>query len=152
MFSTEYAVNGIMGVPHLRTLSMKPLILLVDDFDDAREIYSTYLEFNGYPVRCAADGAEALSLARAESPAVILLDVRMPGMTGTDVMRTLRADPSFAQVPIVALTAHALDDERVAALEAGFDAVISKPCLPDELLAVIEQLLAQWRLDAQPGA
>jgi CheY-like chemotaxis protein len=122
----------------------KPLILLVDDFDDAREIYATYLDFKGYRVICASDGLEALDAARNERPRLILLDLRMPGLTGTAVMRTLRADPAWSTVPIVALTAHALDDERDAALRAGFDAVIAKPCLPDELLRVVEAVLTQW--------
>ena len=77
--------------------------------------------------------------------ALILLDIRMPDMTGTEVMRTLRSDPEFRTVPIIALTAHALDDERQAALSAGFDAVVAKPCLPDELLAFIENLLTEWK-------
>jgi two-component system, cell cycle response regulator DivK len=125
-------------------VSARPLILLVDDFDDAREIYSTYLDFKGYRVVCAADGQAALDAARAERPALILLDLRMPGLTGTSVMHTLRADPAFSMVPIVALTAHALDDERDAALRAGFDGVVSKPCLPDELLRAVEQVLSSW--------
>lgn len=123
----------------------KPRILLVDDFEDAREIYSTYLTFNGYPVTCAAGGAEAIAAARAERPGLILLDIRMPGVTGTEVMQALRCEPSFADVPIVALTAHALETEREDALEAGFDAVISKPCLPDELLRFVENVLAERR-------
>jgi len=122
----------------------KPLILLVDDFDDAREIYSTYLEFKGYRVVCATDGLEALDRARVERPRLILLDLRMPGMTGTSVMRALRADAAFSMVPIVALTAQALDDERDAALRAGFDAVVSKPCLPDDLIRVVEEVLTSW--------
>jgi len=126
----------------------KPLILLVDDFEDAADIYSTYLRHCGYPVDCAASGPEALAAARARRPGLVLLDIRMPDMTGTEVMRTLRADPEFRNVPIIALTAHALDDERQDALSAGFDAVVAKPCLPDELLAFIENLLTQWKPSA----
>ena len=112
----------------------KPVILLVDDFADATYIYATYLRYRGYTVECAATGEEAMESARANRPGLVLLDIRMPGMTGTDVMRALRSDPDFSDVPIIALTAHALDDEREAALNAGFNAVIAKPCLPDELL------------------
>jgi two-component system, cell cycle response regulator DivK len=79
-------------------------------------------------------------LAREHRPDLILMDLSMPGLTGTQAMRALRADDQFRSVPIVALTAHALDDERREALQAGFDAVITKPCLPDELLAAIEAL------------
>lgn len=116
------------------------VILLVDDVEDGRDIYSTYLTFKGYHVVCAANGDEALARAREHRPDLILMDLSMPGLTGTQAMRALRADDQFRSVPIVALTAHALDDERREALQAGFDAVITKPCLPDELLAAIEAL------------
>jgi CheY-like chemotaxis protein len=69
----------------------------------------------------------------------------MANMTGTEAMQVLRSDPAFAYVPIVALTAHALDAERRDALAAGFDEVIPKPCLPDELIVVIDRLLTTGR-------
>jgi CheY-like chemotaxis protein len=121
------------------------VILLVDDVEDARDIYSTYLTFKGYHVVCAANGDEALARAREHRPDLILMDLRMPGLTGTQAMRALRADDQFRSVPIVALTALALDDDRREALRAGFDAVITKPCLPDELLAAIEALFRARR-------
>jgi len=122
-----------------------PLILLVDDFEDARDIYSTYLAFRGYRVVVAGSGPEALAHATIERPDLVLLDIRMPGMTGTEVLRTLRQDPLFQHLPIVALTALALDDERRAALEAGFDVVIAKPCLPEDLFTAIQPLLTRRR-------
>ena len=120
-------------------------VLLVDDFDDARDIYTTYFAHSGYEVESVANGAEAMAAAHRRPPSVILLDLRMPGMTGTEVMRLLRADSRFNDTPIVAFTAHALEDERISALEAGFDAVIPKPCLPDDLLKLVEDLLTRWR-------
>jgi len=120
---------------------MAPLILLVDDFEDARDIYSTYLRFHGLRVAVAASGAEAIGMARAERPDLVLLDVRMPIMTGTEAMRILRTDQTLNDIPIVALTALALEEERVEALAAGFDAVIPKPCLPDDLLSAVRRLL-----------
>ena len=72
----------------------------------------------------------------------------MPGMTGTEAMHLIRADSSFGNTPIIALTAHALDGERRHALSAGFDAVIAKPCLPDALVAAVECVLN----DRTPGA
>ena len=119
------------------------LILLAEDYEDAQDIYSTYLRLHGYRVALATNGEEAITLSHAETPALILLDIRMPGMTGTEAMQILRADAKFAGVPRVALTAHALEDERAAALAAGFDQVISKPCLPDELLRSIRTTLAK---------
>jgi two-component system cell cycle response regulator DivK len=79
---------------------------------------------------------------------VILLDIRMAVMTGTDAVRILRSEPSFQRVPIVALMAHALDGERTAALAAGFDELIPKPCLPDELALAVERLLATPRAES----
>jgi CheY-like chemotaxis protein len=120
-------------------------ILLVDDFEDGLAMYAEYLTYRGYQVISARSGEEAIRNARRHRPDVILLDIRMPGMTGTDVMRALRADPSFTHVPIVALTAHALDAERVATLDAGFDDLIPKPCLPDQLVLAVERMLAIGR-------
>ena len=122
-----------------------PLILLVDDFDDALEIYGTYLRYRGYRVEVARDGAQAIAQAEREPPAVILLDLRMPVLDGTAALKRLRADPRFAETLIVALTAHALDEQRRAALQAGFDMVIAKPCLPDDLASAIAKLVGEPR-------
>ena len=120
-----------------------PLILLVDDFDDALEIYGTYLRYRGYRVEVARDGKEAIAQAERQPPAIILLDLSMPVLDGTSALKHLRADPRFAQTPIVALTAHALDEQRRDALQAGFDMVIAKPCLPDDLAAAIARLVGE---------
>jgi DNA-binding response OmpR family regulator len=117
------------------------VILLVDDFEDALDIYGQYLTFRGHRVVVARSGAEALESAQRHRPDIILLDVSMPGLSGIDVLRILRADKRFAQSPIVALTARALESERVEALKAGFDEVIPKPCLPDDLAASIQRIL-----------
>jgi two-component system, cell cycle response regulator DivK len=114
---------------------LHPLILVVDDFDDALDMYAEWLTFKGYAVVTARNGEEAIGKARAERPAVIFMDIRMHGMTGTVAMRLLKDDPQFAEIPIIALTAHALAAEREAAMAAGFDAVLSKPVLLDELVA-----------------
>ena len=126
---------------------MSHSILLVDDFEDGLEMYQEYLTYRGHHVVVARNGVQAVDQARRHRPDVILLDIRMPDMTGTEAMRVLRSDGSFERVPIIALTAHALDAERRAALAAGFDAVISKPCLPDELAATVEQILASRQIE-----
>jgi CheY-like chemotaxis protein len=120
-------------------------ILLVDDFEDGLEMYQEYLTYRGYQVVVARGGEEAIVQARVHRPDVILLDIRMPGMSGTDALRVLRSDPSFQHISIVALTAHALDGERIAALMAGFDDLIPKPCLPDQLAIAVERILATPR-------
>ena len=117
------------------------MILLVDDFEDALDIYGQYLSNRGHRVVVARSGAEALERAHAHRPDIILLDIAMPGVSGIDVVRALRADKKFAKRPIIALTARALEHERVEALKAGFDEVISKPCLPDDLAASVQRLL-----------
>jgi CheY-like chemotaxis protein len=122
-----------------------PLILLVDDFDDALEIYATYLTFHGYRVQTARDGREAIDAARETQPAIVLMDLRMPVLDGTGALRLLRDIPRLRSVPVIALTAHALEEERVAALAEGFDAVIAKPCLPDDLLRAVREVLAARR-------
>jgi two-component system, cell cycle response regulator DivK len=122
-----------------------PIILIVDDFDDALDIYQQYLTFKGYHVITARSGQEAIDAARRRRPAVIFMDLSMAVMTGTEAMRVLRSDATFSHVPIVAFTAHALQDERLTALHAGFDEVLAKPCLPDELVAAVARLLATPR-------
>jgi len=118
-------------------------ILLVDDFQDGLEMYEEYLSYRGFHVLAARDGKEAVTLARMHRPDVVLLDLRMPGLTGTETMQILRADPSFVNTPIVALTAYALDADRRLALDAGFDQLIAKPCLPDALAEAVERILGE---------
>jgi CheY-like chemotaxis protein len=86
----------------------------------------------------AASGSHALRIARDQQPNLILMDIRMVGMTGTEAMLELRKDAAFADTRIVALTAHALDEERVKLLKAGFDEVITKPVFPDDVVRKVE--------------
>jgi two-component system, cell cycle response regulator DivK len=122
-----------------------PLVLLADDFEDARELYRAYFESKGYRMVTAADGVEALAQAQHEQPSVVVLDVRMPRMTGIEVVQALKRDPRFSGVPLIALTAHALEAERAAFLAEGFDVVVSKPCMPEDLLQLVERLLPGHR-------
>jgi CheY-like chemotaxis protein len=120
-------------------------VLIVDDFEDALDLYAVYLTSEGFHVHAARTGADGIALARTLRPAVILLDVRMPGMSGIDAAQILRADRSFDKTPIVALTARAMQHEHAAILAAGFDEVISKPCLPPDLLHVVKRLTGTRR-------
>jgi two-component system, cell cycle response regulator DivK len=121
------------------------IILLVDDFVDGLDLYTEWLTFKGYRVVTAADGASAIARARENRPALILMDIRMPIMTGREAAKVLRSDPTLATVPLVALTAHALQEEREELLATGFDAVLSKPVLPDELIAAIDDIFRRSR-------
>ena len=128
------------------------MILLADDYEDARDIYGSYLTLHGYDVVLAVNGRETIAHASARRPDMILLDLRMPGIGGVEALRQLRTDSALDRVPIIAFTAHALEDERLNALRHGFDDVLSKPCLPDELVAYIARTLRQTSRAAAPGA
>jgi two-component system, cell cycle response regulator DivK len=122
-------------------MTKPPLVLLVDDVADNRDLYEEYLLFKGYRVRTADNGEDCLQIAGADRPDIILLDLRMPGLSGHETLRRIKARAELAGVPVVALTAHALEDERRRAIASGFDAFIPKPCLPDDLVVAIEAIL-----------
>jgi len=131
-------------VPHRRSRpDEKPdLILLVDDYQDGREMYADSLRFAGYRTLEASSGPEALDLALDRRPSLILMDLSLPGIDGWEVTARLKKDARTRHIPIVALTAHALQEERERAERAGCDAFVAKPCLPEELLAEVQRLLA----------
>lgn len=118
------------------------VILLVDDFDDAREMYAEYLTYSGFDVIQAANGAEALKCALDRLPDIILMDLALPLMDGWEVTRRLKADSRTAHIPVVALTGHALSWLLEAAKKAGCEAWITKPCLPEDLLREVRRVLA----------
>jgi len=112
----------------------KPVILLVEDFVDAREMYRDYLEFSGFVVYTAGDGFAAIALAKEHDPDLILMDLSLPGLDGWEATRRLKADASTQHITIVALSAHALSAEGERARDAGCDGFIAKPCLPPDLI------------------
>ena len=130
-------------MPHRRNRpDDKPdLILLVDDYQDGREMYADSLRFAGYRTLEASSGPEALQLALDRRPSLILMDLSLPGIDGWEVTARLKKDTRTRHIPIVALTAHALQEERERAERAGCDAFVAKPCLPEELLAEVQRLL-----------
>jgi CheY-like chemotaxis protein len=123
-----------------------PLVLLVDDYSDALDMYTEYFLFCGYRLVTAASGEEAVQLANSDPPSLILMDIRMQGIDGVRAMHLLRMNPALTDVPIVAFTAHALDHEVAGAILEGFDAVILKPCLPDVLVEKIQPFLTSRRV------
>jgi len=128
-----------------RTREEAPLVLLVDDFEDAREMYADHLEASGFRTEQAADGHDALAKARALVPDVILMDLSLPGIDGWEVTRRLKRDLRMGEVVILALTAHAFRGEEERALAAGCDGFIPKPCLPQAVVERIRQELAARR-------
>jgi len=121
--------------------SAPPLVLLVEDFDDAREMYADYLEFNGLRVASAADAVRGLALADELQPSIILMDAALPGLSGWDAIAELKANPRTRHIPVIMLTGHVLGDARERAMAAGADGFLAKPCLPDELTRHIHQVL-----------
>lgn len=119
----------------------KPLVLVVDDYQDAREMYAEYLEFSGFRTAEARNGAEALEKAFALTPDIILMDLSLPVMDGWEATRRLRADERTRGIPIVALTGHALNGHAAGAKDAGCDAYVTKPCLPDALVQEVKRIL-----------
>lgn len=119
----------------------KPLVLVVDDFADNREMYSEYLAFSGYDVIEARNGKEAVDAANDRRPDIIIMDLSLPVMDGWEATRRLKADARTRDIPVVALTGHALAGHSKGAREAGCDSFLAKPCLPDQLVAEIKRML-----------
>lgn len=119
-----------------------PLILVVDDYEDAREMYAEYLRFCGFRVAEARNGNEALDQAFALMPDLILMDLSLPGMDGWEATRQLKADERTRHIPVVALTGHALAGASEGAKRAGCDSFVTKPCLPDDLVVEVRRMLS----------
>jgi two-component system, cell cycle response regulator DivK len=119
----------------------QPLVLVVEDYQDAREMYAAYLQFSGFTVAEATNGYEAVEKAVELMPDIVLMDLALPRMDGWEATRRLKGDARTRHIPIVALTGHALAGHAEGARLAGCDAFVTKPCLPDALVAEIKRLL-----------
>ncbi len=118
-------------------------VLLVEDNEDNRIVYSTILRHFGYHVTEALNGEEGIAKARAERPDLILMDISIPIIDGWEATQVLKHDPATQNIPIIALTAHAMADDREKALQAGCNDYDTKPVELARLLAKIEALLGQ---------
>jgi two-component system, cell cycle response regulator DivK len=118
-----------------------PLVLIVDDFEDNREMYAQYLRFHGYEIAEADNGQEALKQAAALLPDVIVMDLSLPGMDGWEATRRLKQEPLTRAIPVIALTGHALTGSEHTAREAGCDTFLTKPCAPAVLGQEIRKML-----------
>ncbi len=123
-------------------------VLLAEDNDDARKVYTTYLTHLGFRVREAITGVDALTIARSEPVDLILMDVGLPVLDGWDATRRLKADERTRDIPVVALTAYAMPADAEIASEVGCVAFLPKPCTPKEVVVAIRRVLA----DAPPRA
>jgi two-component system cell cycle response regulator DivK len=125
----------------------QPLVLVVEEYQDAREMYAAYLQFSGYRVAEATNGLEAIDKSIELMPDIILMDLALPRMDGWEATRRLKLDARTRHIPIVALTGHALAGHAEGARQAGCDAFVTKPCLPDALVAEIQRMLAARSAD-----
>jgi DNA-binding response OmpR family regulator len=122
---------------------MSHKVLTIEDQPDIRRLIRMTLEFKGFEVIEAADGALGLGMARKEHPDLILLDVMMPGMDGLTVARTLSTDPDLRRIPVVMLSALGAAADQAAGLDAGSRAYLVKPFSPWELLDKVAGLIAE---------
>ena len=130
-----------------------PRVLLVEDDEDSRDGLSRYLRRNGYEILLAVDGRQAVDVARAAVPDLILIDLNLPVLDGWEATRQLKAGSETRGIPVIALTAHAMAGDRERALEAGCDDYDTKPIDFPRLLTKIESLLEKKGLPApQPEA
>ena len=118
-------------------------ILLVEDNEMNRDMLSRRLQKKGYEVVIAVDGEEGVAKARGEGPALILMDMSLPGLDGWEATRQLKAAPETRGIPVIALTAHAMAGDKEKALEAGCDDFDTKPVELPRLLGKIEALLGR---------
>jgi two-component system, cell cycle response regulator DivK len=123
-----------------------PMILVVDDFEDNRVMYVEYLQFQGFRVAEAVNGADAVARTIELLPALVVMDLSLPVMDGWEATRRLKSNPLTQHIVIIALSGHAEAAHAKRALDAGCDDFVAKPCLPENLLAKIEEHVGlEWR-------
>ncbi len=131
-------------------MERKGPILVVDDEADIRNLLVRQLEREGLQVRAASTGIEALDIARRTPPSLVILDLMLPGLTGTEVCRRLRADPETRDVPIIMLSAKSEEIDRVVGFEVGADDYVTKPFSARELLLRVRAVLRRAPAPATP--
>ena len=118
-------------------------VLLVEDNEDNLIVYRTILDHVGYRVIEARDGEEGVARALAEQPDLILMDVSLPKMDGWEATRRIKAEPGTREIPIIAVTAHALDDDREKATQVGCDGYLAKPVAPRRVVEEVERFIGK---------
>src|SRR5258708_20193862 len=113
-------------------------VLAVEDNEEHRVVYSSILRHFGYDVSEAMDGEEGITKARAEQPDLILMDISIPIIDGWEATQVLKHDPTTKDIPIIALTAHALASDREKAMEVGCDGYLAKPSAPPPLFPELQ--------------
>src|SRR5262245_44492815 len=122
----------------------RPVVLVVDDHVDSRDLMAAVLQEVGVAIAEAGTGADALGrVAIDPRPSLIMIDLSLPDCHGTEVVKTLKADPAARGIPVIALSASVMPSDKDAAAEAGCAAFIEKPVLPDDVVAMVKRLLAE---------
>jgi CheY-like chemotaxis protein len=119
----------------------KKTVLLVEDNEDNLVVYRTILEHVGYRVIEARDGEEGVARARQDHPDLILMDISIPKIDGWEATQRLKADPDTDEIPIIALTAHALEEDRQKAMQAGCDGYLAKPVEPRRVVEEVKRFV-----------
>lgn len=126
---------------HVPTNSRAPLVLVVDDYSDTRDMYAEFLDYAGMRAETAENGRVAVRRALRSHPAAIVMDLAMPVMDGWEATRILHTDPRTKNIPIVVLTGQAEPGLKEKAKDCGAQRVLSKPCTPSELLDVLREVI-----------
>jgi CheY-like chemotaxis protein len=119
------------------------LILVVEDNDKNRKLVRDVLTFKGYRIVEAETGEEGVRVAREQQPRLVLMDIQLPGIDGIETLRRLRADDLTRGIPVIAVTASAMDRDRQKIMAAGFDGYQSKPLNVREFIGAVEAILAK---------
>jgi two-component system, cell cycle response regulator DivK len=119
----------------------REVILLVEDDSKSRKLVRDLLTFKGYEIVEAATGEDGVRLAEERRPSLVLMDIRLPGIDGIEALRRLRAENGTRGIPVMAMTASVMANDRQKVLDAGFDAFQSKPINVKDFLGAVEQLL-----------
>ncbi len=119
------------------------LILVIEDNEKNRKLVRDVLTFKGYSIVEADNGEDGVRLAGEKLPKLILMDIQLPGIDGIEALRRIRANEATRAIPIIAVTASAMDRDRQQIMAAGFDAYQSKPLNVREFLAAVEAILAR---------
>jgi two-component system cell cycle response regulator DivK len=129
----------------IRSKRRAGLVLIIDDSLHTRELYTEYLVHTGLAVTAAAEAETGLELAQALRPDIIVMDIAMPGLNGITATHRLKQSPRTRRIPVIVLTGYAFRAIEQGALEAGADAFLTKPCLPEDLELKIRELLPPGR-------
>ena len=121
------------------------LILIIEDNDKNRKLVRDVLTFKGYAVIETETGEEGIRLAQERRPSLVLMDIRLPGIDGIETLRRLRAEPTTRGMPVMAMTASVMSEDRQKIMSAGFDAYQGKPIKVHDFVAAVAQLLERRR-------